>query len=153
MRVLEMVLMATARVADDDVSEEFLVELQKGRAVLIDSGQPEKVATQRVQTHLAQVDQTTGISSLEDVEDVVGVDVLKQITLTARLETLDEIAISEGQHRHSLFGVGDRDVTRVEVAQEILKGRDVDIGDEDLLELGLLHATLEPKTRKGAMTR
>lgn len=78
-----MVLMATTRVADDDVGEEFLVELQKGRAVLIDSGHPEKVTTQRVETHLAQVDQATGISSLEDVEDIVGIDVLKQITLTS----------------------------------------------------------------------
>ena len=152
MRVLEMMLMATTRVADDDVSEKFLVELQKGRAVLIDGGEPEEITTQRVQTHLAQVDQTTSISGLENVEDIVGVDVLKQITLTSGLETLHQIAISKGQHRHCFLGVGDRDVTRVEVAQEVFKGRDVDVSDEDLFELRLLHTTLEPETRESAMT-
>lgn len=83
MRVLEMVLMAATRVTDDDVGEKFLVELQKGRAVLIDGGEPEEITTQRIQTHLTQVDQTTSISSLKNVKDIVGVDVLKQITFTS----------------------------------------------------------------------
>lgn len=116
-----MMLMATTRVADDDVCEKFFVELQKSRAVLVDSSEPEEITTQRVQTHLTQVDQTTRISGLENVQHIVGVDVLKQITLTSRLQTLDQVAVSKSQHRHGFLGVGDRDVTRVEVAQEVLK--------------------------------
>jgi len=121
MVLLLVVVMTTTRVHDDNVGKELFVKLQKDRTIVFDCCEPEKVTTKRVKTHLTQVNETTSICCLEDMKNVVGVDVFKEISLTTRLETFNEVSISQGQHFNGLLSVCDRDITRVEITQEIDK--------------------------------